>query len=251
MIDSSIDGWPGLPSVSDPRLAVGTVPGTNVRLRMREEVLPLFLAVGHDFDTHVAPLRYGECGAYNFRLANAGGGKLSDHGSGTAADFNWGHEGAQGPNGGMRTMSKAQVAACAAIKRKYQILIWGGDKARGGDYAQPVNWDPMHFALKPGTTVADVQRIIEELQINLDGTITPVLSIATFRGPYRGPGTHGPVIATARRALNLPAGDIWDADFTRALGGYLLRHPYLIAAGARSTYLTARAYASICKQLLA
>ncbi len=72
--------------------------------------------------------------------------------------------------------------------------------------------------------------------------------VAPFRGPYTAP-THGPVIRTARRALGLPDGDLWDAAFTKAYGGYLLRHPYLIAAGARSTRLTERAYASLVKQL--
>lgn len=168
----SLNGWLAL-LPSSLFLATGTVPGTEVRLRMRREVLPLFLALAADYHRAVAPLRKGECGAHNYRPAMGGGG-WSDHASGTAVDLNWRHEGAQGPHGGMATMSKAQVAACAALKRKYRILIWGGDKARGGDYAKPVNWDPMHFAIAPGVSPAEVAKVIAALRIRDDGTIAPV-----------------------------------------------------------------------------
>lgn len=71
---------------------------------------------------------------------------------------------------------------------------------------------------------------------------------APFHGPYRMP-THGPVVATMRQALRLPAGDQWDADLKAAWGSYLLRHPYLIAVGNRSFRITARGYASLVKNL--
>lgn len=65
---------------------------------------------------------------------------------------------------------------------------------------------------------------------------------------YRMP-THGPVVATMRQALRLPAGDHWDATLKAAWGGYLLRHPWLIAAGNRSVQINARGYASLVKNL--
>jgi hypothetical protein len=86
-------------------------------------------------------------------------------------DLNSGHEGAQGLLGGMSTMSKAQVKACAALKVKYRVVLWGGDKARGGDYAQPKNWDPMHYALKPGVSMLAVRQTITALDIQPDGTV--------------------------------------------------------------------------------
>ena len=159
-------------SVLDPtssQLKSGKVPGTNITLRMRADVLPLFLALARDYHDTVAPLRYGECGAYNYRPAMGGGG-WSDHAAGVAVDLNWGHEGAAGLLGGMSTMSKAQVTACAALKEKYRVVIWGGDAARGGDYSQPKNWDPMHYALKPGTSMASVRAVIAALGIAPDGT---------------------------------------------------------------------------------
>lgn len=160
-------------SVLEPtsaQLKSAKVPGTNITLRMRADVLPLFLALAADYHRTVAPLRAGECGAYAYRPAMGGGG-WSDHAAGVAVDLNWAHEGAAGLFGGMSTMSKAQVKACAALKAKYRVVLWGGDKARGGDYAQPKNWDPMHYALLPGTSLGDVRNVITALGIQPDGTV--------------------------------------------------------------------------------
>lgn len=166
-------------------LKTGTVPGTNIRLTMRRDVLPLFLALAREYHDTVAPLRYGECGAYNYRAAMGGGG-WSDHAAGVAVDLNWGHEGAPGLYGGMSTMSKAQVVACAALKQKYRVVLWGGDAARGGDYTQPKNWDPMHYALRPGVTSATVASAIKELRIQPNGTIRPTAWTRVTRFPSTG-----------------------------------------------------------------
>lgn len=182
----SINRWPVLGDHSG-ELAIGTVPGTNVRLRMRADVLPLFLALAAEYHRSVAPLRKGECGAYNHREANAAD-AWSDHASGTALDLNWGHEGRQGPSGGMATMTKAQIKACAALKKRFRVVIWGGDKARGGDYSQPRYWDPMHYALKPGTSVADVRAVIKALRIRPDGTIAPPARPSRGRAKVTNPG---------------------------------------------------------------
>lgn len=170
-MSTSINGWEVINKQTSGLLGVGTIPGTRIKLRMRKEVLPLFLALAADYNTHVAPLRPRECGAYAFRKARQGGGLYSDHSSGTAVDLNWGHEGAMGPNGGMKTMTAKQIAACAAIKQRYHIVIWGGDKARGGDYASPFSWDPMHYALKPGTTVQQIAAVCAQLGIKSDGMV--------------------------------------------------------------------------------
>lgn len=165
---TSINGWTVITSYNDFRLGVGRVPGTTVKLRMRRSVLRLFLALAADYHREVAKLRATECGAFNPRHS-ALSSSWSDHASGTACDLNWGHEGAMGPYGGMKTMTDAQIKACAAIKARYEIVIWGGDKARGGDYRLAKNWDPMHFALKPGTTQEDVDRVIKKLGIDQYG----------------------------------------------------------------------------------
>jgi hypothetical protein len=167
----SINGWEVI-QVWGPELVSGEVPGTDIRLSMRKSVLPLFLALAQEYNKTVAPLRKGECGAWNPRRARMAM-AWSDHASGTAVDLNWNHEGAMGAHGGMSTMSAKEIEACVAIKKKFQIVIWGGDSARGGDYTNPKAWDPMHYALKPGTTQADVDRVIKELNIQPNGTIKP------------------------------------------------------------------------------
>jgi hypothetical protein len=169
MKKTSINGWEVIDSYSDPKLDMKRVPGTTVMLKMRDEVLPLFLALVADYHREVAKLRPRETGAFNPRKSQLSPTKWSDHASGTAVDINWNHEGAVGPNGGMKTMTKKQIAACAEIKERYEIVIWGGDKARGGDYRTPSYWDPMHYALKPGTTLKDVRRVIKKLGIKPNG----------------------------------------------------------------------------------
>lgn len=168
----SLGGFPVLEQGS-AQLKSARIPGADddpIWLTMREDVLPLFLALAHDYDLKVAPLRKGEVGAYAYR-SSAMSESWSDHAAGVAVDLNWNHEGAAGLWGGMSTMTRKQIKACAALKQKYRIVIWGGDKARGGDYASPSNWDPMHYALKPGTTREQVRAVIAALRIQPDGTV--------------------------------------------------------------------------------
>lgn len=168
---TSINGWEVIDSYGDPRLDMKVVPGTTVKIKMREEVLPLFLALVADYHREVAKLRPKETGAFNPRRSNLSPSSWSDHSSGTAVDINWNHEGAVGggPYGGMQRMTNKQIKACAEIKKRYEIVIWGGDKKRGGDYSNPSYWDPMHYALKPGTTLKDVERVIKKLGIKPNG----------------------------------------------------------------------------------
>lgn len=168
-LQKSINGWKVITSYSSPLLDMKRVPGTTVKLKMHKDVLPLFLALAADYHKEVAKLRPAECGAFNPRHSALNPDVWSDHSSGTAVDLNWGHEGAVGPNGGMKTMTKQQIAACAEIKKRYEIVIWGGDKARGGDYRQERFWDPMHYALAPDTKLTDVRRVLKKLKIDANG----------------------------------------------------------------------------------
>jgi len=173
-VNKSINGWAVIESRSDKRLKTLTVPGTERKLTMHEDVVALFCALAADYHKEVAPLRAGECGAYAYRKARMAD-AYSDHSSGTAIDLNWNHEGAMGPNGGMKKkMTPEQIKACAKIKKRYKVVIWGGDKARGGDYGKPENWDPMHYALKSGVSVEDIKKVLADLNINKQGVRNPV-----------------------------------------------------------------------------
>jgi hypothetical protein len=194
----SINRLPVILSSLDPRLKTGTIPGTKIKLRTRRYALPLFLALAAEYGQRVAPLREGEVWSWNARQARASS-SWSDHASGTAIDLNSAHEGAQGPRGGMATMSKTQINRCVDIKRRYRVVIWGGDKARGGDYSQPRYWDPMHYALKPGTTKAEVMAVIKALGIQKDGTFAPKPVVKPTKGKTV---VTSPTIARKRPSLH-------------------------------------------------
>lgn len=170
----SINGWPVLdnPEWSDPRLATKPIPACPSRkLMMRAEVLPLFLALASDYHRDIAPLDTGALDdwSYDYRVARFSG-SWSDHSSGTAIDLNSNAEGALG-YGPLSWWQKAKRAAKARrLKRRYEIVMWGGAKDLGGDYYLANDTDWMHWALKPGTTLDDVQRVIAKLQIAPDGT---------------------------------------------------------------------------------
>lgn len=178
MVARSIAGYPVASDYGDPILATGYVPGTGltegsrrVSLTTRKAWLPLFLALAADYHRTVAPIDTGivDDWSISIRQANASS-SMSDHAAGVAIDLNATTTGAQGPNGGMSLMTAAQIKACVALKHHFEVVIWGGDKARGGDYSQPRYWDPMHYAAKPGTNDTDAKRVVSEQGIALDGT---------------------------------------------------------------------------------
>lgn len=142
--------------------------------------------------------------------------------------------------------------------RKRNVCAWKRDKAHGG-------FDPhIHGIVRDEadlSTGAEFQ--VREYDRGRDGLSAagpdyhprPVQqpfvygpTVPDFHGPYRAP-TRGPVVATMRQILGLPAGDQWDDAVSKAWGGYLLRHPYLIAVGNRSFQINARGWASLIKNL--
>jgi len=241
---ASINGWAVL-NWGDPRLKEIVVPGTKIKLSMRNVTAPLFAALAADYAQTVAPLRPKEVWSHDYRPARASA-AWSDHSSGTAVDLNSAHEGAQGPHGGMATMTSAQIAACVALKKKYRIVIWGGDKARGGDYGNPKYWDPMHFALKPGTSIADVEAVIKALGIRPDGTVAPVFKPVTVPvvkpvvppakpvvkvvPAYTGPlhlGSHGPQVKSIQVGLGITTDGVFGPVTLAAVKKYQRWHPSL------------------------
>jgi murein L,D-transpeptidase YcbB/YkuD len=122
-------------------------------------------------------------------------------------------------------MSSAQIAACVALKHKYQIVIWGGDKARGGDYQNPKYWDPMHFALKPGTSIAQVEAVIKALGIRPDGTVAPVFKpvIPAFPGKF-GVGAKGDHVKAIQKGLSLTPSGVFDPATVVAVKKYQRFH---------------------------
>lgn len=174
MPNYSINGWEVLdnPPWGDPRLEERPIPGCPSRkLMMRREVLPLFLALASDYHRTIAPLDTGSLDdwSYDHRPARQSS-SWSDHSSGTAIDLNSNAEGAlgYGPLSWWKTGNRA--AQARRLKKRYKVVIWGGAKECGGDYYLANDTDWMHWALRPGTSMSDVQSVIAKLGIQPDGT---------------------------------------------------------------------------------
>lgn len=152
----------------------------------------------------------------------------------------------------------AKVEPLVVALRQRGVCAWKRDKAHGGFDPHIHGIDRFEGGLSTGASFQ-----VREYDRGRDGlsssgpdyhprpTQTPFVYgpvIPPFHGPYRAP-TRGPVVATMRQALSLPAGDQWDDALSKAWGGYLLRHPYLIAVGNRSFQINARGWASLIKNL--
>jgi len=161
-MSTSLNGWPVLQPGSK-QLATGLVPGTTRKLTMRREVLPLFLALAHDYDDWIAPIDIGpiDDAGYAYRYARTGAG-WSNHSSGTAADLNWSKEGAQRATN--RTFwGRPKIAqSIDQIKAVYHVVDWGGDWST--QY-----WDPMHWEIRRNVTLAEVAARIKYLGITSKG----------------------------------------------------------------------------------
>ena len=170
---NSINGWEVLdnPPWSDPRLDTKPIPGVPSRkLKLRQEVLPLFLALAKDYHDTIEPIDQGELDdwSYSYRDARYSS-SWSDHASGTAIDLNASKEGWLGMNNYSFWANPSRHRAAQAIKNRYEVVMWGGSKDFGGDYYNGSTVDWMHWAIKPGVTVAQVQDVIRKLGIDENG----------------------------------------------------------------------------------
>ena len=170
---NSINGWTVLdsPPWSDPRLEKKPVPGVPKRsLTLRKEVLPLFLALAKDYHDTIAPIDEGDLDdwSYSYRPARQSS-SWSDHASGTAIDLNASKEGWLGMSNYSWWANPSKHRAAQAIKKRYEVVMWGGSKDFGGDYFNGSTVDWMHWAIKPGVTLAQVEAVIKKLGIDSNG----------------------------------------------------------------------------------
>jgi len=129
------NGWTvinGLDLDSSPVPSTSIIPVPGLR---KGDVAKVLLEVGRQFNATVAPLYNPGCWGYAPAIPIPGSTILSNHGSGTAIDFN-----APSFPWKKRTMTDAQRQACRQIVENLSpVVAWGGD------------WttvDEMHFEIR-------------------------------------------------------------------------------------------------------
>ena len=174
----TVSGHPALKTY-DLRLKRAYVPGRPIWLRTHRAALPLFLRLAVLLDqVPGGQLRMMDTWSYAYRPPRAGDG-WSDH-AGWACDFLSSREGAN--TGTKPSRMPAQMAAAwSAILEKFKtpdgrhVFLWGAsDKSPGVIYTGPTYSrlnDPMHVAVAPGISVADLKATQKALRIKDDGTV--------------------------------------------------------------------------------
>lgn len=151
-------------------MKTGVVPGTKARRQIlcEQDVLPLFLNLAAEYHKF---FRIRAIEGYDAKMAKASPNSYSDHYSGTAIDINAPYEGAMGMRNYKWWAAPHREAFVRNLLNRYEVLMWGGSVDLGGSYQNGDYVDWMHWALKPGTTRAEVKAVIDDLGITSRGTL--------------------------------------------------------------------------------
>jgi hypothetical protein len=138
---STIKGWPVIPSGSDPRLKLFTVPGTKRKLLLRKDVGPYLVAFASEYHKEIAPIDEGTFDDWAWAPVRKGRAstRVSDHCGGVAIDLNATKEGSQSPSNVWWKKHPVKALKMRALLRKYRLLEWGGDYKKF--------YDPMHLVI--------------------------------------------------------------------------------------------------------
>ena len=231
----SYNGWPADPNPSKINVERFAVPGMNRTIMVRKEIAPLMLALIMDYDRTVDRIEPGIFDDWSFTYRpvrgyeSKGDAYLSNHSSGTALDLN----AAKYPMN-MHNMNRKQRAACRQLVKKYQVIQWGGDFNR---------IDEMHFEIKPGTTIADVKRVIAALRLGPDGK--PEAPNKWPGKPIK-EGDRGPAVKAIQAGLGIHVDGIFGPQTAKAVKAFRRARPALWPA---QPIVTEKAYAAITKRL--
>lgn len=174
---NAICGLPVVPPGS-PLLERKPIPGCpNRSLTMHKDVLPLFLALAADYHRLIAPLDQGEWDewSYDYRPARTSS-SWSNH-TGYAVDLNASAEGQRGTGWTTWWQTAKRNLKAQRLRRRYKVVNWGAwTKIADDPHTSAIEgWDAawadaMHWELRAGTTLADVQAVIAKLGIQPNGT---------------------------------------------------------------------------------
>jgi D-alanyl-D-alanine carboxypeptidase len=133
---TSQNGWPVVPrSAVDERPLIRNVRVPNGVLA--GDVAVIFRWLAAEYDRRVEPLDAGECWGW-FVKSIEGSSTISNHASGTAADFN-APQNPMGQGTTKRSMTAAQINTCHRIEDESDdVLRWGGDYVSRQD---PMHWE--------------------------------------------------------------------------------------------------------------
>ena len=177
-MSNTVSGHPAIKSWGSPLLAARRIPGTKISLRTRRSALPLFLHLAARLNTEARPLNPRDTWSFNYRPIRMGQSAVSDH-AGYAIDC-W--SSSVGAHTWPSRMPARLARKIGRILEDYRtpdgryIFLWGASsQAPGVDYKGPTHRtqkgnDPMHFAIAPGITNADLMRTRKAMGLRLDGT---------------------------------------------------------------------------------
>ena len=163
---STIKGWPVIPSGSDPRPKLFTVPGTKRKLLLRKDVGPYLVAFASEYHQQIAPIDEGTFDDWAWSPVRTGRASknISDHCGGVAIDLNATKEGSQSKSNTWWVKHPVKAMKMRALLRKYRLLEWGGDYKKF--------YDPMHLVIHT-PDVKLVKSEMKRLGILPSGRIKP------------------------------------------------------------------------------
>ena len=163
-MEKTIKGWDVIPSMSDKRLKLFTIPGTKRHLRLRKDVGGYLVAFATEYHRVIRPIDKGTWDDWAWTAPRKGraSSRVSDHCGGVAIDLNATKEGSQSKSNVWWRKHPIKALRMKRLLRKYKLLEWGGNYKNF--------YDPMHLVIKT-PNVALVKREMKKLGILPSGRI--------------------------------------------------------------------------------
>jgi hypothetical protein len=163
-MSKTIKGWDVIPNMSDERLKLFTVPGTERRMRLRKDVGPYLVAFISEYDRLIEPIDIGTYDDWAWAGPRKGraSDSISDHCGGVAVDLNATEEGSQSKSNTYWFTHPIKAMRMRSMLKQFKLLEWGGHYKNF--------YDPMHFVIK-NPDVNEVKAEMKRLGITPTGRI--------------------------------------------------------------------------------